>query len=104
MVTHAHSVRISERTHRALSQLKRSTGQSMPAIIEQAVDRWQREHLLREANAAWAAILADELGYDRARLREWGIAHAVLSACWSAEDHGAGWEDAITAAEVLIEA
>ncbi len=31
----------------------------MPAIIEQAVDRWQREHLLREANAAWAAIVAD---------------------------------------------
>ena len=59
MPAHAHTVRISERTHRALSQLKRSTGQSMPAIIEQAVDRWQREHLLREANAAWAAIIAD---------------------------------------------
>ena len=52
-------MRISERTHRALSELKRSTGQSMPAIIEQAVDRWQREHLLREANAAWTTIFAD---------------------------------------------
>ena len=59
MVTHAYTVRISERTHRALSDLRRSTGQSMPAIIEQAVDRWQREQLLREANAAWAAIVAD---------------------------------------------
>lgn len=59
MTMHVHTVRISERTHRALSQLKRSTGQSMPAIIEQAVERWQREHLLREANAAWAAIVAD---------------------------------------------
>jgi len=47
-------------------------------------------------------ILADELAYDRARLRDWGIAHAVLSACWSAEDHGAGWQDAITAAEMFV--
>jgi streptomycin 6-kinase len=46
-------------------------------------------------------ILADELRYDRARLRDWGIAHAVLSACWSVEDHGAGWEDALTAAQIL---
>ncbi|MDP8925019.1 MAG: aminoglycoside phosphotransferase family protein [Chloroflexota bacterium] len=46
-------------------------------------------------------ILADELGYDRARLRDWGIAHAVLSACWSVEDHGEGWHDAIAAAELF---
>lgn len=46
-------------------------------------------------------ILADELAYDRARLRDWGFAHAVLSACWSAEDHGDGWQGAIAAAEML---
>jgi streptomycin 6-kinase len=48
-------------------------------------------------------ILADELGYDWERLRDWGVAHAVLSACWSAEDHGDGWQDAMTMAETLIE-
>jgi streptomycin 6-kinase len=47
-------------------------------------------------------ILADELPYDRDRLRDWGIAHAVLSACWSAEDHGTGWRSAIQTAENLI--
>lgn len=46
-------------------------------------------------------ILADELAYDRARLRDWGFAHALLSACWSAEDHGDGWQGAVAAAEVL---
>ena len=56
---HVRTVPISERTHRALSHLKRRTGQSVPAIIEQAVDRWQREYLLHEANAAWAAFVAD---------------------------------------------
>jgi streptomycin 6-kinase len=47
-------------------------------------------------------ILADELSYDRTRLRDWAIAHAVLSACWCAEDHGDGWQDAIATAETLI--
>jgi streptomycin 6-kinase len=48
-------------------------------------------------------VLAEELDYDRARLRDWGIAHAVLSACWSAEDEGYGWEGAITAAQTLVD-
>jgi streptomycin 6-kinase len=48
-------------------------------------------------------IFAEELGYDWERLRAWGVAHAVLSACWSAEDHGDGWQDAMAMAETLIE-
>jgi streptomycin 6-kinase len=47
-------------------------------------------------------ILAAELQYDRQRLRDWGIAHAVLSACWSAENPGDDWRPAIAAAENLI--
>lgn len=47
-------------------------------------------------------ILAEELEYDRPRLREWSIAHAVLSACWSAESHGRGWEAAVAVAEMLL--
>lgn len=34
-------------------------GESTATILEQAVERFQREQLLNEANAAWAAILAD---------------------------------------------
>ncbi|MBM2849574.1 MAG: aminoglycoside/hydroxyurea antibiotic resistance kinase [Anaerolineales bacterium] len=45
--------------------------------------------------------LAEELGFDRARLRGWGLAQAVLSAWWSVEDHGHGWEGAIACAELL---
>jgi streptomycin 6-kinase len=45
--------------------------------------------------------LAEELELDRERLRGWGLAHAVLSAWWSVEDHGHGWEEAITCAELL---
>jgi len=45
--------------------------------------------------------LAEELGFDRERLRGWGLAQAVLSAWWSLEDHGQGWEWAISCAETL---
>jgi streptomycin 6-kinase len=45
--------------------------------------------------------LGEALGLDRVRLRGWGIAQAVLSAWWSLEDHGRGWEEAIACAEHL---
>ena len=45
--------------------------------------------------------LAEELGFERERLVNWGFAQAVLSAWWSYEDHGHGWEPAIACAEHL---
>jgi len=45
--------------------------------------------------------LAEELGFDRQRIAGWGLAQAVLSAWWSFEDHGHGWEPAIACAELL---
>ena len=48
-------------------------------------------------------ILADDLDYDRQRLRDWAIAHAVLSACWTAEEGRDGWQATIAAAENLID-
>jgi streptomycin 6-kinase len=40
------------------------------------------------ATARRVAQLADELGFDRDRVRGWGVAQAVLSAWWTWEDHG----------------
>ena len=45
--------------------------------------------------------LAEALGFDRARVRGWGLAQAVLSAWWCIEDSGYGWEPAIACAELL---
>ena len=45
--------------------------------------------------------LAGDLGFERTRLVGWGLAQAVLSAWWSFEDHGHGWESAIACAELL---
>jgi streptomycin 6-kinase len=49
-------------------------------------------------------ILAEELGFDRARMLEWGLAQAVLSAWWCIEDHGGGWEWVIGCAELMEQA
>ena len=45
--------------------------------------------------------LAAELEFDRSRIVGWGLAQAVLSAWWSFEDHGHGWEWAIACAKLL---
>jgi streptomycin 6-kinase len=47
------------------------------------------------------AQLAEQLNFDWARVRGWGVAQAVLSACWSMEDHGHGWEYVIDIGERL---
>ena len=45
-----------------------------------------------------AEVFSEVLELDPARVRGWGFAQAVLSAWWSVEDHGAGWEHAVQCA------
>ena len=48
-------------------------------------------------------VLSEELGLDRARVRAWGLAQAVLSAYWGLEDGGRVWDEALTFAGLLAE-
>ena len=50
---------------------------------------------LERLQARRVAALAGALGVSRAEILSWAEAHAVLSAWWSYEDHGAGWEPVI---------
>lgn len=45
--------------------------------------------------------MADEPGFERARIRDWGLYQAVLSAWWGVEDTGQVWNDALICAELL---
>ncbi len=48
--------------------------------------------------------LSEELAIDRARVRGWGVAQAVLSAWWCIEDNGVdddGWKGAIANASLI---
>jgi streptomycin 6-kinase len=45
--------------------------------------------------------LAEELGFDRVRVRGWGIVLTVLASWWSVEDSGHTWDDVLICAELL---
>jgi streptomycin 6-kinase len=47
-------------------------------------------------------ILHECLGFERERIHEWGVAHAILSAWWSIEDN-TGWEYAAAFAEMIAD-
>ncbi len=46
-------------------------------------------------------VFADCLDLDRERLAAWAFVQAVVSACWSVEDEGEGWEAAIRFAKEM---
>lgn len=48
-------------------------------------------------------VLSHELGFDRGRIRAWGLAQAVLAAYWSLEDGGHVWNEALVFARLLGE-
>jgi streptomycin 6-kinase len=47
-------------------------------------------------------ILQERLGFERERIHEWGLAHAILSAWWGIEDN-TGWEYALAFAEMIAD-
>ena len=55
---------------------------------------------LRRLQVRRVALLAEALGVARGAILAWAEAHAVLSAWWSYDDHGAGWEPAMGLAEL----
>ncbi|HUI89421.1 MAG TPA: aminoglycoside phosphotransferase family protein [Anaerolineales bacterium] len=48
-------------------------------------------------------ILSERLGFETERIREWGIAHAVLSAWWDLEDN-MDWKYSMRCAEITARA
>lgn len=77
-----------------------------PAFEVAAFLRNPHGRVLRAANPARLLarrvdIFADALGIERARLLAWGCAQNVLSAWWSIEDGGDGWQDAIAMAQMM---
>jgi len=69
------------------------------------IDPFLRENLPAQdwQPVMWRRLdqLSDELSLDREHLRAWCFVRAVLSAFWSLEDEGRGWEQAIAVAEAL---
>lgn len=68
----------------------------MPQLL-----RWPQPSRVTERRIAQ---LSDELGFERARVRGWGLAQAVLSAWWSFEDGGRVSERDLALARLLAAA
>lgn len=45
--------------------------------------------------------LSEELGFERARVRGWGVYQALLASWWGVEDIGQPWDEALQCAELL---
>jgi len=80
-----------------------STGSPVPAVLAQAGQALMRGPNVKQISERRFAILSEQLGMERSRIRGWGIAHAVLSACWSLDEQGRGGEHAIHCAEVFAQ-
>lgn len=62
---------------------------------------WHTQRELARLMERRVSLLAESLGFEHEQIAGWGLAQAVLSAWWSYEDHGHGWEEAIACAEAL---
>lgn len=56
------TIRVSQRTRALISALAHADGITMQQALEQAVEDYRRQRLLRETNAAYAAVRADPAG------------------------------------------
>jgi predicted transcriptional regulator len=71
-------IRIGDGPHQALRELAARMGQSMQAVLAQAIEEFRRKKLFEEADAAYAALQADPKAWE-AELAERRAWEATLS-------------------------
>lgn len=72
------TVRIRSDTHAKLRDIARSTGKSMPEVLDDAVEVLRRSRLLEDASRAFAALQSDPKAW-RAELAERKLWEATLA-------------------------
>lgn len=67
------TIRITTETRNILSELTQTTGMSMQAILERAVDMYRRQQMLMALNEAYAVLQRDAPAWDEleAERNEW---------------------------------
>ena len=66
-------------------------------------DIQERRHELREITARRLDQFSEILEIERSRIRDWGIAQLMLSACWFLESDDPGWQSDAAIAELLTQ-
>jgi predicted transcriptional regulator len=69
------TVRIKPETHAKLREIAQASGQSMPDVLEQAVESLRRARLLDESNRAYAALRDDPKAWkaELAERKSWEV-------------------------------
>ena len=57
------TIRVSIRTRDLLQELAQTSGRSMQAVLEEAIEQYRRQLLLEATNAAYAALCGGTSGY-----------------------------------------
>ncbi|MCA1595099.1 MAG: toxin-antitoxin system protein [Chloroflexi bacterium] len=60
----SNTVRVTPTTYRALKDLSAESGDSMQAVMENALDVYQRQQMMERLNAAFARLRADEAAWQ----------------------------------------
>ena len=71
------TVRIKPETHAKLRAIAETTGQSMPEVLEDAIESLRRARLIDETNRAFAALRGDPQAW-RAEMAERQLWEATL--------------------------
>lgn len=59
------TVRIEEKSHKALRELAERSGESMQTLLTQAIEAYRRERFLHSANAAYETLRKDPKTWRR---------------------------------------
>jgi predicted DNA-binding protein len=69
------NIRISALAKATLRELARQEGKPMQAVLDEAIEHYQRERLLDEANAAYARLKSDPKAWQEelAERKQWDV-------------------------------
>ncbi len=77
-------------------------GYDLGAFLYNPADRIGDRAAMQRQLQRRVDLFSAGLGFERERVRNWGIAQAVLSAVWTCEGEGYGWEYTMGIAELLL--
>jgi hypothetical protein len=58
------TIRVSRRARDTLREMTQASGHSMQEVLEEALELYRRQQLLEATNAAYAALRAEQEGWD----------------------------------------
>jgi alpha-ketoglutarate-dependent taurine dioxygenase len=72
------TVRISEASHRSLTDLSRKEGKPMQAVLDEAIEEYRRKNFWRETSAAFESLRQNQRAWKQEQQERTRWDHALL--------------------------